>query len=107
MTTYKLDDTTLYRFKHLEEKAFAKIGTMNEGSYEEFSEKMHKVAKEAGIVNPQMAIGILFKVQEKINIVDSQKRWSMLKESIEEMRPPHPYPIVYVIDGSKFKVLSI
>lgn len=105
MTTIILDNTYLLKIKDLEKNATAMIGTMNEGSYEEFSEKMLKVAKEAGIVKPQMAIGVTFKVKEVIGILDSSDKWSMYKEDINSMR--QQMPKVFVIDGSKFKVLSL
>ena len=89
----------------LENNAVAKLGSMDEGSYDAFAEKMLKVAQEAGIANPKMAIGIKFKKgahpfvsEQPYPIIKAE--WSIFKKDAETMC--EYMPKVFVVDGSKF-----
>ncbi len=95
----------LWTVAELEENAIAKLGSMDEGTYEDFAEKMLKIAKEAGIVQPKMGIGIKFKegahsfLKEQAYPI-TKNEWAVFKKDAETMC--EYIPKVFVIDGSKF-----
>ena len=95
----------LWTVKELEQNAVAKLGSMTDGSYDDFEAKMLKIAKEAGIVKPKMAIGIKFKegahpfVKEQPYPI-TKEEWSVFKRDAQTMC--EYMPKVFVIDGSKF-----
>jgi hypothetical protein len=97
----------LWKIAELEENAIAKLGSMDEGSFEQFNAKMIEIATRLGISNPVMGIGIKFKPGAH-SFVDEQTypitkaEWVMFRNDAKTMC--EYMPKVYVVDGLKFKL---
>ncbi len=97
--------TYLMTVAELEKNAIATLGSMDEGTYEEFAEKMAKIAREAGIVQPKMGIGIKFKEGAHSFLTEqaypiTKNEWEVFRQDARRMC--EYIPKVFVIDGSKF-----
>jgi hypothetical protein len=93
--------TYLTTIPMLEKYSVAKLGTMNDGSYDEFIEKMNKIAKEKGIMQPILGIGIKYKPKTHFLTETAypiiKNEWDTFKSdpTIESS------PTVYIVDRSK------
>lgn len=95
----------LWTIQELEMSAVAKLGSMEEASYETYVERMNQIAKQNGIVTPILAIGIKFKegadafVKEQLYSI-TKDEWPVFQEDAKTMC--EYMPKVFIIDGSKF-----
>lgn len=99
----------LWTIPELEENAVANFGEMDKDSYENFKQRMNIVAQKQNIAKPQMAIGIKFQeyahpvFREYICLI-TEHDWDEFEGDAESL---YEYmPKVFVIDGSKFKIVS-
>jgi hypothetical protein len=102
-----IQPTYLWTIAELEANAVLKLGSMNEGSYESYIERMNKIAVENGIAKPTLAIGIKFKEGAHAFVSEqpypiTKNEWSIFKKEAETMC--EYIPNVFVVDGSKFSL---
>jgi hypothetical protein len=81
------------------------LGSMEEASYDTYVERMNKIAAEAGIARPKLAIGIKFKEGAHSSFEEqpypiTKGEWTVFKKDAETMC--EYMPKVFVVDGSKF-----
>lgn len=91
----------------LEENAIAKLGSMDQDSYEGFEKKMHQIAKTKKIAYPIMAIDLKFNKRTFRSCTDSGQpygvynfEWQWFRDEIS--KECEYTPRVFVVDGSRF-----
>jgi hypothetical protein len=96
----------------LEKNAVAKLGLINEMSYDEFEQKMFEIAKKAGIVKPLLVteieqnIGIMRYtiVTKKLPYLITKEAWSTFNENVKTYKFT---PRIFVVDGSKCIIIPV
>jgi hypothetical protein len=92
----------------LEKHAIAKLGSMDDNNYDEFTKRMKEVASKAGIINPRLAVGIKFKpgahsfITEQAYPITEKSDWNMVQRDAATMCAYTPN--VFVVDGSKYNL---
>jgi hypothetical protein len=94
-------ETYVSSFDMLEKFSVTKLGTMDDATYDQFIEKMIKIAKEKNIIRPFLGVGIKIKpCTHYLSDTDHPiviKEWDIFKSDSRF----ECVPSVYLVDGSK------
>lgn len=101
MTTYLWTLEDLYK-----NSVGDNLGTVDQGTYDEYKKKVDEVAKKTGIANPIMAIDIKFKkgahFASELPHSISKHEWDHFLKDAKKIC--EFMPCVFIVDGSKFSL---
>jgi len=95
----------LMTLEQLYQASLANLGPMKVGSYDEFVEKMEKVAQEKSVANPLMVIDIILKQPSEFGITEqpypiADFEWDQFASEAPTMAKK--MPDVHVVDGDRY-----